>query len=285
MRITKTNNVAFMAILMPAITMVFVAILALTQDGAKAEPEHNERMTSYQAPTGVEMTPEAATDLVVRRFARQSGGVSGAMTITTVHSTFAQAEAVVEGKAASEAVYGGPPDIAEWRASSVYMVTMRSEPGEVFRPNVSSPRGQSAPAGSVMTVIVDSHTGFKEGLDLAPTAPSGLGELGPAYETSVPATSAAAMAALRRVPLGNVGELQGHVYFHNHPVVGWHVIVGHKLPSHITAKGKTYSGGLFGFRVAVGRYQIAVRRPSGVLCGMRKTRITYHKETEIRLNC
>ena len=41
--------------------------------GGVTPAQAEERMTSYHAPTGAEMTPEAVTDLVVRRFARQDG--------------------------------------------------------------------------------------------------------------------------------------------------------------------------------------------------------------------
>ena len=136
-----------------------------------------------------------------------------------------------------------------------------------------------------MTVIVDSHTGMKEGLDLTSSPPARLGELGPAFQSSVPAASSATVASLRHIMLGNVGELGGHVYSHHRPVSGWHVVVGHKLVHRIMVTKKTYAGGLFGFRLPVGRYEVAAKRPNGRLCGKQIVHIKYHEETEVRLNC
>ncbi len=106
-----------------------------------------------------------------------------------------------------------------------------------------------------------------------------------AFQSSVPAESSAMVASLRHIKLGNVGELSGHVYSHGRPVSGWHVVVGHKLVHHVVAKEKTYSGGIFGFRLPVGIYEVAAKRPSGQLCGKQIAHIKYHKETEIVLNC
>lgn len=267
-----------------ACVSVFVASLALTHNRATAGSEHKERMTSQHAPTG-EMTPEAATNLVVNRFARQDGRVTGPLAITTVHTVFARAMAVADGGTAGEATYGGPADIAEWRTSPVYMVTMMATPGRVFRPNVSTPRGHSAPSATVMTVIVDSHTGIQEGLILTPAPPARLDELGPVFQMIAPTVSSTTIASLRSIPLGNEGELIGHVYSGGHAVVGWHMVVDRGPVHRVVTTGRTYADGIFDFRLPVGSYEIAAERSNGRICGKLPVHIKYHSESEVKLSC
>jgi hypothetical protein len=260
------------------------AFLAAMHAGAKAG-QSEERMTSYRTPIGIEMSPEAATSLVVDRFGRENGRNVGALKVTTVRATSAQAAAVADGRRVSEALYGGPPDIAEMRLSSSYIVVMEASAGSEFTPNVSVPRGHAAPSGAVETIVVDAHTGRKEGLSLEPTLPPGLSELaGPILRTSFPAVSSSASSA--GAPLGNVGRLVGHVYAGKRALVGHRVVVGHSPLSHrIVQAGRTFAHGLFTFRLAPGDYRVAARKRNGKMCGSRIVRIARHQETEVALHC
>jgi hypothetical protein len=87
-------------------------VIGVSRAGAESEAT---------APT-TEMTPAAAQALVVSRFEREDAGVLWELTVTTIRSDFAQVNAVLEGQPVSAAAYGGPPAIAEWRASPVYLV-------------------------------------------------------------------------------------------------------------------------------------------------------------------
>jgi hypothetical protein len=285
MRNIYIKRVSFVIMTLTVI-LAFVVNLALTHSRAKGQTASTteERMTSFRTPTGPEMTPEAATNLVVNRWAREDGGMTGTLAVTTVHTVFAQAAAVANEQTVNEATYGGPADIAEWRTSPVYMVTMTAASGGAFKPNVSVPPKQSEPSGTVMTVIVDAHTGFKYGLIVASAPPSKLDELGPAFQTVVSAEPAVATASHSEPPLRNVGAVIGHVHFDGHAVEGWHVVVGHKLPDHVMVT-KTYEDGAFGFSLKVGSYEIAVKRPNGQLCGKRTMRIKHHTRIEVELSC
>ncbi|HXP98677.1 MAG TPA: hypothetical protein VN845_01280 [Solirubrobacteraceae bacterium] len=287
MRIMHLKGVSFVVMTLTlTVILAFIVSLALTHSRAKGQASSTteERMTGYRTPTGPEMTPEAATNLVVNRWAHEDGGMTGALAVTTVHTVFAQAMAVSHGEAANEATYGGPADIVEWRTSPVYMVTMTATSGGTFRPNVSVPRRQSEPSGTVITVIVDAHTGVKEGLSLTSTRPANLGELGPAVQTVVPAESPVAMAS-HSVPLGNTGVVIGRAYSDGHAVAGWQVVVGHKLPHHVMITEKTYDGGDFGFSLTAGSYEIALKRPNGRICGKQALHIERHVESKVKLSC
>lgn len=284
MRIQHLKHVSVVATLTLTVVMTFIVSLTLSNSRAKGQTTSSteERMTSYRTPTGPEMTPEAAINLVVNRWGREQGGMDGALTVTTVHTVFAQAMAVANDQAANEATYGGPADIAEWRTSPVYMITMQTTSG-IFRANVSVPRKQRAPSGSVMTVIIDAHTGIKEGLTLGSAPPTRLNELGPSLQTNVPAVSSAT-AATHSVRPGIMGAIIGRVESHGHAAIGWHVVVGHKLPRHEIVT-KTYEDGLFGFSLKVGSYEIAAKQPNGQLCDKQTVRIKRRIRTEVNFNC
>lgn len=179
------------------ITILLIAALAaglgvvLMIDSGRAGAQ-----SEATAPT-TEMTPAAAQALVVARFGREDGGVLGELKVTTVRSDLAEVNAVLEGQPASDAVYGGPPAIAEWRASPVYLVVMQAPAGSVFAPNVSTPPGHAGPTGSVMSVIVNAYTGQKEGLTLEPLPPSHSTILEPSCRRRSPRWERQARAGLR----------------------------------------------------------------------------------------
>jgi hypothetical protein len=272
-----------LVLLLPAVLVSALAVvLTVSLGGANAGQQPEARMTSFHTPTGPEMTPAAATELVVGKAGRRAG-VTGPLVVTTVHSDFAKASAVVSGQPASDAVYGGPPDIAEWRTSPVYLVVMEAPVGSKFAPNVSVPPGHEGPTGSVMSLIIDAHTGQTYSVNVASTPPPSLGELGPAFETRVAAESSAAVASATS---GNAGLLAGKLYHGNHAVSGWRVFVGHEpLGRKTVAKQMSGPHGLFSFRLAPGYYVVAAWRPSRGYCGQRTVHISRHKETHIAVSC
>ena len=276
------NKKSLVLLLPAALVSAFAAVLMVSLSGAHAGQQPEPRMTSFHTPTGPEMTPAAATELVVSKAGRRAGVLSP-LVVTTVHSDFAKANAVVSGQPASDAVYGGPPDIAEWRTSPVYLVVMEAPAGSKFAPNVSVPRGRTGPTGDVMSLIVDAHTGQTYSLNLEPTPPTRLGELGPAFEATVPAESSAIAAS---VPSGNAELLVGTVYNGSHPVSGWRVFVGHEpLGRKTITKQKSGQHGVFSFRLVPGEYTVAAWRPGAGYCGKRTVRVSRHKETHIVVTC
>ncbi len=284
---SEENNVSQLrirrAVLVPAtaLAVALVVVLLTITGGAKAGQDE-VRMTSYRTPTGPELTTAVATAQVVTQFAREDAGVLGPLSVTTTHSTFAQAQAIANGEPASAAVTGGPADITEWRNSPVYTVVMRAAPGETFKPNVSVPRGHEAPTGQVMTVIVDAHTGRKESLNLEPTAPSRLSELGTLTQLELPAVSAAEAASL---PSGNVGFLVGQLYVSNKPVAGRYVFVGSKPMPRLSTRHTTGQHGTFSFRLTPGKYYVKASKSKGGFCGATTVTVFRHKYTKVNLHC
>lgn len=277
--------------LLASLVMICAAVL-LTHNSAKAQSEEpaNERFTGYQTPTGPELEPLAAASSAANTYARQAGQ-DGELEVKTAHGTFAQAQAVLEEKAPSQAAVGGTPEIAEWRASPAYLVVIEATaPNATFTPNVPTPPGRTGPSGKVMGLILESHTGFVEGRYVGPNAPK-LSELGPVASTTLPAvTSTAEAASLRAKGIpSKLGELAGKVYGAGHRLVkGWRVLIGHPhtaLGQHAIAARRTDHGGGFSFQFPAGQYLVAAQRPNGKLCGVRTARIVQRAETHIVLTC
>jgi hypothetical protein len=279
--VSELRNRRVLLVSAMAVACALVVVLLAITGGAKAGQDET-RMTSYRTPTGPELTARAATDRVVTEFAREDGGVLGPLSVTTTHSTFAAAQAVVNAEPPSAAVTGGPADITEWRNSPVYTVVMRAAPGETFKPNVSVPRGDEGPTGQVMSVIIDAHTGQRESLNLEPRVPSRLSELGTAIQGEYPAVSAAQAASL---PSGNVGFLVGQLYVSNKPAAGRYVFVGSQPMPRLSTRHKTGQHGVFSFRLAPGRYYVKAGKPNDGFCGATKVTVARHKYTKVNLHC
>ena len=222
----------------------FGVILAISGSRARAQ--------SGATASTTEMTPAAAQALVVSRFAREDAGVLGELSVTTVRASYAQAAAVLNGQPVSAAVYGGPPAIAEWRTSPVYLVTMQAPPGSAFHPIVSVPRGQVGPVGDVMSVVVNAYGGQKEGLDLEPSVPSGLDELGPELNATVPAVSSTGVASVSsRVD----GVLAGDLSVRGRTRTGWRILIASgnsRLPREIFTEQRPSHSGHFRFALRPG---------------------------------
>lgn len=97
---------------------------------------------------------------------------------------------------------------------------------------------------------------------------------------AVTATQAATAAGR---PLGNVGELTGYVIVKKHAKVGWKVAA--KRNGVVVAKGLTYKGGLFVFRLTPGVYRLSAAGSHGQRCGNAKAVIKRHQETTVNLIC
>jgi uncharacterized protein (DUF433 family) len=255
----------------------FGVILATSRSRARAQ-------SGVTVPTA-EMTPAEAQALVVGRFARDDAGVLGELSVTTVRTNYAQAAAVLNGQPVSAAVYGGAPAIAEWRISPVYLVTMQAPAGSAFHPIVSVPRGQEGPIGDVMSVVVNAYSGQKEGLDLEPSVPGGLDELGPEVNATVPAVSSAGAASVSSTV---DGVLAGDLSVRGRRISGWRILIASgnsRLPREIFTEQKSSHVGHFRFALRPGNYSVAALIPKGSICGLRTIHISRHKETHVALNC
>lgn len=264
--------------------LLTVALVSLVAGGAYAAQmpaasqsgEGEINIMNYKAPTGPEMTPLAAVTSAIR-FARGAEQY-GELAISVSHSTFAQAQAVVESRAPSTANMGGVAEIAEWRESPVYLVEFKTTtPGEKFTPNVSVPPGRKGPSGEVMALIVDAHTGALEGRHIG-SKPLSLSELGPVATMSVPAESATAFAASARARERAPGYVEGRLYVRGHPKSGWQMTIARsstKLGNRFVKTLNTEKGGLFITRLHPGSYVIGARARGarGKLCGVQRLTI------------
>jgi hypothetical protein len=256
----------------------FVIVFATGRSPARAESEASR-------PTA-EMTPAAAQNLVVSSFGRENAGFKGELTVTTIRTNYAQANAVLEGEPISAAVYGGPAAIAQWETSPVYVVIMQAASGGLFHPDVSPPRGRIGPTGSVMSVIVNAYTGVEEGLNLETSLPTKLDELGAELRATIPAVgiASAASTSVKR-PFGLV---IGALSVHGRPTPGWQIVIAldnRSLARTPIAKKETGRDGRFTIRLAAGNYRVAALRPGDGLCGISRVHITVRREAHLTLRC
>jgi hypothetical protein len=97
-------------------------------------------------------------------------------TISVAQGSFADAQAIMESSIGGQAPSGKVP----WSNSSVYLVVMH---GNFTLDDVPTPPERKGPAGTVMGLILDAHTGFREGRSLGVVAPN-LEALGPVIQLS-----------------------------------------------------------------------------------------------------
>ncbi len=279
----------------PALLAALILACAVgltTRSGAKAESGQppQARLTGYTAPTGPELEPLAAARAVAGKYARQAGQL-GELEVSVARASFAEAVAVTDGKDPSEAeTTSDNAEIAEWRASAAYLVVIKATaPNATFAPNVPTPRGRSGPTGAVMSLIIDSHTGFVEGQTIGPSTPK-LSALGSVLNTRIAAIVGAAgdvqTAALGAAP--RPGLLIGKVYVGQRVAKGWHVLVAHsrrELAHHAILAARTGGGGSFTIPLTAGEYLVAAVRPNGERCGVRTARIVHHNRTHVVLKC
>jgi hypothetical protein len=248
-------------------------------------------LAGYHVPTGPELEPVALARSTASTYAR-AAGVNGELKVSVVHTTFALAQAITEGKATSEAATGPTSaGIAEWRATPVDVIVMEgTTPDTVFRPNVPHPPGQEPPSGAVLTMILDSHDGSVEGRTLAPSAPS-LSALGAVASTSLMPLTVAQIAsgkASHSHPAPTPGTLTGKLYFGTRLAKGWQILLsgrGAAPEGRTVVAAKTSAKGTFTIRLDEGRYVISARRPNGKRCAVRKTSISRMETHHIVLRC
>ncbi len=97
-------------------------------------------------------------------------------TISVSQGSFADAQAIMESSIGGQAPSGKVP----WSDSSVYLVVMH---GSFTLDDVPTPPERKSPAGTVMGLILDAHTGFRVGRSLGVVAPN-LEALGPVVQLS-----------------------------------------------------------------------------------------------------
>jgi hypothetical protein len=265
--------------------LLFAGAPAVAQASQTADQSVN--IINYQVPAGPEMTPSAAADSVIP-FARAAGQF-GELTVSTTHSTFAQAQAVVESRSSRTANVGGVSEIAEWRQSPVYLVELKTTTsGGEFTPNVPVPQGRTGPSGEVMALILDAHTGAIEGRHIG-SAALALSELGPVATTYVPAESATAFAASARARERAPGLVFGKLYVRGHLKSGWRIVIADSrvsLTKHPTTTLFTGSGGLFTTRLHPGKYAIgASARSARKLCGVRSLTVPRSGASTVTVRC
>ncbi len=276
---------------------VFLAVLVVAciaglvaRSGANAASSEVERAVDYTAPSGPELDPLAAARTVASRYARQAGQ-DGALDVAVARGSFAEATAVTEGKVPSEAeTESSSPEIAAWRTSRAYLIVIKALAANArFTPNVPTPRGHNGPSGAVMSLIIDSHTGFVEGETIGPSAPK-IDELGSVVSTTIAAvgaeTSDLHLSAAASSP--RPGLLIGRAYVGRRAAKGWPVLVARSrggLARHAITATRTGSTGGFTIPLTAGLYVIAVRRPNGRECGVREVRIVHHARTHVALRC
>jgi hypothetical protein len=258
------------------------SLLTGGHSGARAAGS-GERFTSYQAPTGEEMSPAQAQTgaLHVARMAHQEG----ALELATVHATFAQAHAVLMGEQPSEAEESGPAERLEEMRSSVWVTMMTASAGGVFTPIGPVPRKHSGPAGTVMVVVADAHTGFVKEEYVGPAGPD-IGLLGPALTTEVmdqPMGQSLGNATASERLNPNLGEVSGRL---SPPRVSWPVTIanvkGRRLAMQRTsAAGTETKAGSFFFRELAGTYVLSAPH-----CGKRTVRVhRHHGIATVTLHC
>jgi hypothetical protein len=96
--------------------------------------------------------------------------------ISVAQGSFADAQAIMESSIGGQAPSGKVP----WSDSSVYLVVMH---GNFTLDDVPTPPERKSPTGTVMGLILDAHTGFREGRSLGVVAPN-LEALGPVVRLS-----------------------------------------------------------------------------------------------------
>lgn len=238
---------------------------------------------TVEVPGEREISPAEALQIATHE-ARQAGQ-QGELVMDVARSNFARAAAVTEGKSPSEAVETSQsPQITEWWKSPSYLVVITAVKGGSFILNAPTPRGATAPTGTVLSLIIDANDGVVDGRTLGPTVPL-ISELGPTITERVAAVGTATGASVHSVRPNPYGIVLGHLLVNHKPTVGWHVLLGHNL-RHPAAVLVTTANGRFGYKFKQdGRYVIAAQRPHGGLCGERSLIPRKDTEKSIVVSC
>jgi hypothetical protein len=245
---------------------------------------------SYVAPTGPELSLEGVRVAALKE--AELSGVPSPADMTATRSTFAAAQGVMQ----PGAPITGPSEA--WLESSAYLVVMHGN----FTAHRSIPRGSRVPKGTVMSLIVDSHTGRVEGTSIGSTTPNPA-QLGTVHQLS--ASSPTAEVA------SNHGTIVGRVYQEGSrppiggkrprrppppPVaVGFPVLVASTPPrgfqiTNIVARAVTRKDGSFRISLKPGHYWIAARKKfpgglTGLLCQSTHVTVRARHRTRVNLVC
>jgi hypothetical protein len=140
------------------------SVPAPPESGAQAPPP----LTGYQPSSGPLLSDEKIAE-VARSEAVAAGEESPSM--SAVDSTFKSAEEAGEDVSVSDAT----PGMAALAKSEVVVVTLH---GQFTLESAPVPKGRSAPSGSVLTLVIDAHTGWIDSRELTDSDDPGISALG-----------------------------------------------------------------------------------------------------------
>ena len=254
---------------------VVAGTVGTAQSQAPASPT-GERFTNYTAPTGPELSPqEAAAKAVQRVLDTEREGHPAAISgvIEVAHSTEAVAAAVQEGLAPADAqTVGSDAEQTEIHQAPAYLVVMHGQ----FALNVPKPPGKPGPRGTVLSMVVDAHTGWVVALQLGGETPK-TSDLGPVTSVPVEATAVAARFVNPRS-----GVLSGSVTAGRKVGAHWRTTV---RAAGFKRSKRTGAQGGFSYVLAPGRYRVSAFRPNGRLCASKVKTIGPRQRVYVALHC
>jgi hypothetical protein len=125
---------------------------------------------SYQEPTGPLLPAARVSEIAEQQAKLASESTPTGISVNT--TTYDEAVRAEEGAPLPTPSSSG---MAAFEASAVDTITMH---GHFTLMNARTPPGKSAPEGSVLTVIIDAHTGQLEGRALADEEANGVAAVG-----------------------------------------------------------------------------------------------------------
>jgi hypothetical protein len=239
-----------------------------------------ERFTNYEAPTGPEISVQAAQERAVG-YARSAAGITGALTVVSAHSSFARAHTLLMGEPADQAKAQetGPAERVEEMQSAVWVTKVTADNGGAISPNVPTPAKAKGPSGRALIIVADAHTGFTKEIYLGPSSPD-LASLGQTTTVQVPADSVQAVASVRLNPrqgviAGKLRPARVHVPVTLRNDRGHKVAVQRTLP-----RGAETAAGSFLFNELEGGYTL-----SAPGCTTQHVALKGHHEVTVTLHC
>jgi hypothetical protein len=136
-----------------------------------------ERVTNYSQPTGAEASVAAAISRAAE-YARKEVP-SGKLRLRVVHSTFGQAQGVLD----RESAVGSPSaEVREWDGSTAYAISVEGRGQLFYQLAALIPPGYTRSRGKVLSLIIDAHTDVLEHVSITRKPPL-LHTLGPVTKT------------------------------------------------------------------------------------------------------
>jgi hypothetical protein len=283
-----------------------VAAFVAARSTASSQPAPEANFPTYAAPTGPEISSStAANDAVALS---REAGEPGALSLQVGHGKLLQARALLNGEtvaaaAAKQAELEGSPastfcfggqnascsESEQARAKQVlleegragaYVVIVK---GRRFAPPERLRRGASPVTGGVMVLIIDAHTGIRDGLEVGNVTPlPTITELQGATAYTAPEAATTAGAA-RRLGVSRHSEPRPRMGFivGSLNVTGKVVVLrGTKLVARVTLRHHRFK-----IWIREGRYSVAGRLPSGHRCPVRRVTVLARHETHVTLTC